>query len=153
MNRLSRLVTISAAPLVALACASTSPSRTTPLTAADREWTDSCLAAAKASVPTDVSAAWVQEGWKKPELPDRGCIYNIHPVKGWRGAACTRLVVGADGKASQFAVVYTPVPKEQEDVFREAVTSCRFVPARDPEGRPAATWLVLPLRIQSSKDG
>lgn len=149
MTRLPRFRAICAAPLFALACASTSPSRTTRLTATDREWSDGCLAAARASVPTDVSAAWVQEGWKKPELPDRGCIFNnIHPVNGWRGAACTRLVVGADGKVSQFEVVHTPVPKEQENVFREAVTSCRFVPARDPEGRPAATWLVLPLRVQ-----
>ncbi|HET8760181.1 MAG TPA: hypothetical protein VFN94_03885, partial [Nitrospiria bacterium] len=116
---------------------------------AQRQWSDACQEAAKASAPADGSAAWVQAGWTKPQLPDQRCIFNnIFPVNGWRGAACTRIVVGVDGRASQFAVIGTAVPREQEVVFRNALNSCRFIPGRDAEGRPAATWLILPLRIE-----
>ena len=60
-----------------------------------------------------------------------------------------RFAVGANGDVSRFLVVGPPeAPVALARMVEQAVVSCPWMPGTDGEGRPASSWVVLPIRFR-----
>ncbi|ABS27915.1 hypothetical protein [Anaeromyxobacter sp. Fw109-5] len=98
------------------------------------------------------------EGYTKPAMAKAGCVKRgiaVPPSLAAQRSTFPRqmlvkFAIGSGGDASRFQVMSpTDAPVKLARVIEEAVQSCRWIPGRDPEGRPVEIWVVLPLRFTS----
>jgi protein TonB len=63
------------------------------------------------------------------------------------GPVTIKFAVNRDGSVGRFELV-TPVPDPRiGDAIWRGVQSCKFTPAADPQGRPTAMWVIIPIRF------
>jgi hypothetical protein len=91
--------------------------------------------------------AMTDAGWKKPAEVEPGCVTRkVLPPPGLKRipAVTVKFAVAPDGAVDRFEDVSSPpaAPPVVAEV-RRAVIKCDFLPGRDPEGRPAYTWMIL----------
>ena len=60
-----------------------------------------------------------------------------------------RLAHPKDGTPTSFQVMGQLEDGRIADIIWKAVTSCRWVPGIDPNGKPASIWVVVPFRFES----
>ncbi|MFO0584637.1 MAG: hypothetical protein U0229_20390 [Anaeromyxobacter sp.] len=101
------------------------------------------------SLPDTGEPAEPGPGWTKPRMAQPKCVQEairvkepLEPLDVMR----FRFAIRADGATDRFEVVSPRVPPRFAASVREAVRTCRWLPGRDPSGRPATVWVVLPLR-------
>jgi hypothetical protein len=95
--------------------------------------------------------AYATAGYTKPAMREPGCVQRRIRVPSSRvpQSATFKFAVGPGGGADQFEVLGpTDTPLEVARAVEEAVQSCRWIPGKDPEGRPVSVWVVLPVRFR-----
>jgi hypothetical protein len=103
--------------------------------------------------------AYATASYTRPEMAKPACVQKRVAVSPSLAAMVQRpsfprnmtvkFAVGTGGDAYRFEVMGPDdAPVELARVIEEAVQSCRWIPGRDPEGRPAPIWVILPIRFQ-----
>jgi hypothetical protein len=100
-------------------------------------------------------AAYATEGYTAPRMKRSSCVQQrlvrasarVRPfTSSVRGAVVAKFAVGPDGTPSRFQMMTdAPLPVGRE--IKRAVLACEWEPGRDPEGTPAAIWVILPFRF------
>jgi hypothetical protein len=89
-------------------------------------------------------------GFVRPALREAGCAERVlrmpEEYRGLRGGLTVRLAVDATGEPGLVHPL-TPVPDAVAAALEEAVRACAWAPGGDAEGRPAALWTTLTVRI------
>jgi hypothetical protein len=103
--------------------------------------------------PRAAYAAYATEGYSAPRMKRSSCVQHelgrasarVRPfTSSIRGAVVAKFAVGPDGTPSRFQMMTdAPVPVGRE--IKRAVLACEWEPGRDPEGKPAAIWVILPF--------
>jgi hypothetical protein len=65
------------------------------------------------------------------------------------GPIIAKFAIRPDGEPGWFKVLTGGVPPEVVEAIWRAVKVCEWRPGRDPDGKPTATWVVLPLKFSS----
>ncbi len=111
------------------------------------------------AAPVDGEPAFVGPGWTRPRLREPGCeVRGLSAPRGLWGLeqkVVVKLAVHADGRVDRVELVTSVADgaappgsaRRFERSLVAAVQACAFEPGRDPAGRPASTWLLLPIRV------
>jgi hypothetical protein len=89
------------------------------------------------------------EGYTKP-AGDARCVVSNVAVPGGVDvprAVTVKFAVYPDGGVGAFEFL-TPVPTQLAQSLRRAIASCPWKPGRDPQGNPAAIWVIMPVRFR-----
>lgn len=99
--------------------------------------------------------SYATAGFRKPEMVVPRCVQNSirlpQALQGFvSGPVTIKFAVNRDASVSRFELL-TPVPDPRigEAIWR-GVQSCRFTPGTDPQGRPTAIWVIIPIRFAGS---
>jgi hypothetical protein len=99
-----------------------------------------------------VAAGYAGPGHLRPALREPACVQRALRLppeyRGSTGAVSVKLAVDAAGKAG---LVYplAPVPDEVVSAIAAAIRACPWSPGGDADGRPAALWTVLTVRLDA----
>lgn len=97
--------------------------------------------------------SYMLAGFRAPRQKDPGCLHREIQLPGYLQGLTTpspivvKFAVRADGWASRFKVMTKPPLPEIAAYLRRAVYSCEWEPGTDREGKPAAIWVILPVRF------
>lgn len=113
-----------------------------------------CDLVAAAAVPTDVHYTTV--GYQRSSSAAPGCVESgishslpyIDRTKRPQGPVTFKFAVLADGRPAGFEVMTPRVEREFACAVWQAISRCSWNPGRDPGGRPASTWRILPLAVK-----
>jgi hypothetical protein len=114
------------------------------------------LGPAHAGGPAPGSPAYATGGYTKPVLRDPSCVQDSLQLpyrhSGFSAANVTVLfAVGPDGEPGWFRVVSSGVPAGVAEAIWKAMRACEWEPGRDPQGNPAAVYVVLPLSFSTRR--
>lgn len=109
-----------------------------------------------AAVPVGVQYA--TQGYQRPVTANPGCVKSEMEAARpdwtnmrWPQDLVTfKFAVLADGRVAGFEVLPPPAPPDRgfACMVWQAVTRCDWKPGRDPEGRPASLWQILPFAVK-----
>jgi protein TonB len=96
--------------------------------------------------------AFATAGYVKPVEAERGCVGRSlrFPVKvaGALPTAITmKFAVDGLGRTGPVEILSDGLDGESTQAVGLAIQSCKWVAGRDPWGRPAAIWVILPVRF------
>jgi TonB family protein len=107
--------------------------------------------ATPASTNEEVAPAFATSGYVKPAEVKKGCVANavrIPPtMAGVSGRVVVRFVVYPDGSVGRYQAL-SEAPGVIVDAVWQAIRRCQFSPGRDPQGKPVAIWLILPIGFE-----
>ena len=106
-----------------------------------------------ATLAGDGPPAYPTAGYVKPAEVERGCVGRTlgltrklaerHP-----GTVVVKFAVDRSGRPGPLDVLSDAVDGDSARALAVAVQSCRWTPGRDPQGRAANVWVILPIRLQ-----
>ena len=64
------------------------------------------------------------------------------------GRVTVKFAVDRSGRPGPLDILSDGIDGESAQALAVAVQSCRWTPGRDPRGRPASMWVILPIRLQ-----
>lgn len=126
-------------------------SRTLPrLRVGGRTWLR--LEGTGARAPAEAEAMPSFDGYVPPKQAWPGCVEAWLQHQGklaarFPGTLNARFTVEQDGSVTRFTLGPPGFAVEVGSAVKRAVTSCPWVPALDPSGKPASVWVVLPVRF------
>ncbi len=97
-------------------------------------------------------------GYVKPRLADATCIaaklrqVTLPPGVDPSHVIRVEFAVTRDARVVQFGT-FDDLPTPVLDKVRQAVATCEWIPGKDPVGRPASIWVILPLRFWDADVG
>lgn len=92
------------------------------------------------------------DGFQAPQLASKGCISeNLRLPAALEGAVpdlvTARVAVSQAGKPTTVQVMGQVADPRIAEAVRRAVQACDWTPGTDPQGKPAALWVVVPIRL------
>ncbi|WP_157376677.1 hypothetical protein [Anaeromyxobacter sp. K] len=133
-----------AAAALALACSRSASSSASP-----------CDLQAAAVVPAGFEIRWPAAGDRRPAMNPPMCFPGkFRPPSGFRAPAgvveyLLRFAVLADGRLAGFEMLPEGTEPELACGVWKALKDCAWTAGRDTEGRPAAFWVKVPMRIRT----
>jgi hypothetical protein len=96
-------------------------------------------------------AAYAVDGFVKPRAKEQGCVQREVRVPSSAyvpaGLITAQFAVRADGTVGRFRMLTEDVSIPVAAAIAEAVERCEWIPGRDPDGKAATIWVILPLRF------
>ena len=106
------------------------------------------------AVPQEVEDApsFATSGYVKPREAEPKCVQNsvrIPPaLTGFVSRVTVKFAVKKDGTPDKFQILGGTDNAQIADAIWRGILSCKWVPGNDPQGRPTAIWVILPLNFK-----
>jgi hypothetical protein len=107
---------------------------------------------AGAGAPDPDWPAFATAGYVKPREAERGCVgrslgMTRKLAERYPGSITMKFAVDRSGRPGPVVVLTDGLDGESTQAVGLAVQSCRWITGRDPWGRPATLWVILPVRL------
>jgi hypothetical protein len=96
--------------------------------------------------------AFATAGYVKPQEAERGCVgrslgMTRKLAERYPGSLTMKFAVDRSGRPGPVEILTDGLDGESTQAVGLAVQSCKWFAGRDPWGRPATIWVILPVRF------
>ncbi|HUL58101.1 MAG TPA: TonB family protein [Anaeromyxobacteraceae bacterium] len=96
--------------------------------------------------------SFATSGYVKPREAEPRCVQNSVRVPqnlaGFVSLVTVKFAIRKDGTPDKFQILGGTDNAAVGEAIWRAVQSCKWVPGNDPQGRPTAVWVIMPIRFK-----